>query len=244
MKNIALLFICFILFFWELFAQTVQDKNQKKVENWLLSRVPSDKDTVHTSIENIIRSGLMPQAMERNDNGVFFFLSQTSPPSRVSKTWQLLQHSSERTMMKKMRSLAADDWVPISMDVQEDGAFVQYVKNGLRIINARIIKIAQSSDIENTVRIYRDLGFLPAAISTYKNELWFLFAQYETIAVENFQFLIKSGDAVNMNRVIEQGLISEKTQFVDMAITTDNKVIIVFMEPLANEQESTALRLR
>ncbi len=233
MKNSVQLFIIFTLFSAELFAYPVQQANKKeKVENWLLSRIPADQDAVHASIETIIHSGLVPQAMERNEKGVFFILSQKVPPARMSNSWQLLRYASERAMMKKMRILASDGWIPTSMDVQDDGAFVQYVKNGLRVINARLIKITQSSDVENTVLVYRDLGFFPAAISTYKNELWFLFTQYENISVDNFQILIKSGNSIDMEDVIQQGLISEKTQFVDMTVTLDGKVIIVFIEPL------------
>ncbi len=232
-----LLFILILLVVtWALCAQSSNTSEQTNKGNWLLSRVSSDKQAMNASIETAIRSGLMPQAMERNEDGVFLMLSQTTPPARFSKSWQLLRYASERKLMEEMRALAQEDWTPIAMDVQDDGAFVQYVKNGLRITNARMIRISQSSEIQDTVQVYRDLGFFPAALSTYKDELWFLFAQYENMAVEDFEISIKSGDAVSIEDIIEQGLASEKTQFIDMAITVDNQVIIAFIEPITQSQ--------
>lgn len=205
-------------------------KNQAAAGNWLLTKIPASQQNVYGAIREIMREGIMPRGIDRNERGDFLVVSQRAPPAPTSKTWVLVRYKSEKEMMTDLRTRAVDGWSPAGMDVQGDGAFVQYVQNGMQPVNARLIKIKDPKEIENTLTVYRDLNFLPAALSTFEDQLWFLFMQYENLSASDYEITVKSADALTMDALITAGLTEAATLISDMTLTDDGKVIIIFTQ--------------
>ncbi len=217
-----------LLFPLFIYSQEIKQKSK----NWLVTKTKKEVEPLKKTINFTMSNGIVPHAFNRNNNGEFLFISQTTPPSLLTTEWKIERYATEKKMMQYMEINSKKAWVPNGFDIQTDGAFVQYVKNGLQVTAIRLIKINSSQQITPTLQLYFKLGFTPTALSTYKTQLWILFAQYNSINASSKTIYAKSIPANNkaLSLLLNKILADNKTRITGITFTNENNNIIILFE--------------
>lgn len=210
----------------------------------ILSDDLTEKDLkpLGNDITSLIAGNIIPQALDRNPQGELLIVSQLSPPATPTKTWELGVYQSEKEMMDSLETHSKEGWYPTGMDVNDDGAFVIYVRKNELIHGARLVKITKFEDVSSTVQAYYDLEYLPATITTFRDSLWIFFTQSyvkdentgEIVEqdISKIDIIIKTVKGENINNALTEVLTQKNTSLIDVTFTLDDKALLLFTKIL------------
>lgn len=239
-KNILVFLILVVCISLNVLAQTT-DKDQSFIDqqvekhgSWIISKVEPDFEVMGDTLSLLLKNNVTPLAVDRNLAGELLIIGQLSPPAITATQWHLGIYESEKSLMKASEKLAKEGWTPTGMDIQKDAAIVLYLKTSELLTGARMIKLDTFEQLEPSFKTYYTLGFLPSAISTFKNSLWVLYTKLLDKDITLSSIAIRTAYKDSTNTILSEELSKQNTSLIDVTYTVDDKVLLIFEKEVSS----------
>ncbi len=183
--------------------------------NWKINVIENDLKALGAFVQKQSLDSLFIRGLSRDDQGKYVIVSQYQPQVTIN-AWDIQFFKTEKEMQNDFVKKIEEGWTITAIDISSNSSMVLYYKVSpknvsktsqnfssissqnsiqMRPIGIRLLKLKSQNELKNSILVYQKLGFLPVALSTYKNQIWLILQAYlEDTTVHNIRIM---GDSLS-----------------------------------------------